>query len=273
MERKYIDVLNDAKLNMWIDISTYCNASCPECHRTDIENGGLGKVQWLPLVQWTFEEFKKSYPPSFVSKTNRWEFCGTWGDPVMNKDLLDICQYVSDNTPTDGVVEIDTNGSIRPLSWWEKLGKIRKIKVDFAIEGVTQEMHSFYRRRTDLAKILANMKRFTDAGGIATGFCVIHKHNQDHLLEIENLCKAYGAVFVDFIESNRFHKSPLFHFFNEEDKIEVLEKPTNYQFPGEVNHYGKTIQQKNNTTEWQLLARQVENIKEEPDIGESIVNE
>ena len=258
---------------MWIDISTYCNASCPECHRTDIENGGLGKVQWLPLVQWTFEEFKKSYPPSFVSKTNRWEFCGTWGDPVMNKDLLDICQYVSDNTPTDGVVEIDTNGSIRPLSWWEKLGKIRKIKVDFAIEGITQEMHSFYRRRTDLAKILANMKRFTDAGGIATGFCVIHKHNQDHLLEIENLCKAYGAVFVDFIESNRFHKSPLFHFFNEEDKIEVLEKPTNYQFPGEVNHYGKTIQQKNNTTEWQLLARQVENIKEEPDIGESIVNE
>ena len=30
----YDQLYSKSKLIMWLDISTYCNASCPQCHRT-----------------------------------------------------------------------------------------------------------------------------------------------------------------------------------------------------------------------------------------------
>jgi len=57
----YKDLYDEGmKLQVFVDISTYCNAGCPECHRTESERGGLGKVDWLPLVQWTAEEFRNA---------------------------------------------------------------------------------------------------------------------------------------------------------------------------------------------------------------------
>ena len=48
-----------SSINLFMDISTYCNAGCPQCHRTD--NNGLGKVDWLPLVQWSLKQFKSHH--------------------------------------------------------------------------------------------------------------------------------------------------------------------------------------------------------------------
>ena len=60
-------------LSVFMDISTYCNAGCPQCHRTD--NNGLGKVDWLPLVQWTIDQFKTAFSAEenilFLSKCHK----------------------------------------------------------------------------------------------------------------------------------------------------------------------------------------------------------
>ncbi len=243
MNRKlYKDFLKENKIWMWLDICTNCNAGCPECHRTDIESGGLGKIEWLPLISWTFDEFKTAYPPDFIKKVHEWDICGTWGDPAMCKDLFQIVEYIIDNRP-DVALSIDTNGSVRSKSWWKKLGElsrkmdpdVRPLRADFAIEGINQEMHSAYRRKTHLNKVLANMQSFVEGGGFATAMVVIHKHNQNYLQEIKDLSMEYGATEAWFCESNRFENGPKFEFKDENNEYAVLEQVQGEYFkPGPV---------------------------------------
>jgi|TARA_B100000085_G_scaffold177625_1_gene161910 MoaA/NifB/PqqE/SkfB family radical SAM enzyme len=228
--KSWKDLYDSHKLTIFVDISTYCNAGCPQCHRTDFENGGLRKVGWLPLIRWSLQEFKEAYDPELIRRTDGWEICGTWGDPIMCKEMYEIAEYILTINPRTELT-IDTNGSVRPLSWWKKFGELSSlcvdkgiIRCDFAVEGINQEMHAHYRRLTDLSKVLANMKAFTDAGGKAKGFCVVHRHNQDYLQEIMDLCQAHGAMTVDYVENNRFYDGPSFEFTNEYDEIDEIEQ-------------------------------------------------
>lgn len=270
----YKDLYDEGmNLQVFVDISTYCNAGCPECHRTEIERGGLGKVDWLPLVQWTAEEFMNAYEPEFVKKVKLWEICGTWGDPVMCKELYEICDYILDHNPYCELT-IDTNGSIRPISWWTKMGELSKkckgprIRFDFAIEGINQEMQEKYRRKTRLDIILANLKAVTDAGAKAKGFCVIHKHNQDYLQEILDMCQSYGAETVDFVESNRFYNGPRFEFINEKYERDYLEQAEgDYVKPKYIR--GAQVDWKTRTEfqPWFLeMQKKVSEVKDEEDI-------
>ena len=54
----------EKRLSAFLDISTYCNAACPQCHRTDRK--GLGKIDWLPLIFWDLDKFKRAYSPKDV---------------------------------------------------------------------------------------------------------------------------------------------------------------------------------------------------------------
>lgn len=245
--KTWLETYKANKINVFVDISTYCNAGCPQCHRTENKQGGLRKVDWLPLVRWSVDEFKQAYTEDLVRATHTWEICGTWGDPIMNKDMYEIAKYILSVNPRT-MLTIDTNGSIRPLSWWKKLGELSSmcekvskysergcIRVDFAIEGITQKMQEQYRRFTKLDVILANMKAFTDAGGMAIGFCVVHKHNQDYLQEIKDLCIEHGAHKVHFAENNRFFSGPKWSFLNEHGKLDMLQQAEEgYYQPDEV---------------------------------------
>mgnify|MGYP001597462403 CR=1 FL=1 len=62
------------KLVAWIDITTHCNAGCPQCHRTNPNS--LKKVDWLPLVQWSLKDFIKTFTPADMMKIKKFELCG-----------------------------------------------------------------------------------------------------------------------------------------------------------------------------------------------------
>tara|TARA_Y100000289_G_C3911729_1_gene145055 strand:+ start:128 stop:970 length:843 start_codon:yes stop_codon:yes gene_type:complete len=271
MEQKFIDLLEEGKLRMWLDISTYCNAGCPACHRTDRISGGLHHEKWLPMVQWSFEQFKKAYSIEFLQQIKSWEICGTFGDPAMNKDLYEICEYICTNSETK--VNIDTNGSIRSADWWKKLGKLPGLQVDFAVEGINQEMQNYYRRKTNLYKILANMKAFSDGGGKANVLCIIHKHNQNHLFEIEALCREYGATKFDWYESNRFYDGPRIHFINEDGEQDYLEQSDgNYSSPGEVGNRDMMVDW-NTRTKFQSIATKVHDEVNKEEIARKVAEE
>lgn len=209
-------------LRVFLDISTYCNAACPQCHRTD--PNGLGKASWLPLIQWDLETFKKAYnlDKSRV-KYYSFNFCGTWGDPVMNKDLIEMVQYIIDNS--NAIITIDTNGSIRDEEWWWRLGSIagERLVVYFAVDGINQKMHSHYRRNTDLKKILDNMESisYTSKPRVRT---IVFKHNEEYLKQIEELVKARGARLVTFTPSDRWQNGPVFNFTDEEGNTQTLQR-------------------------------------------------
>ena len=107
----------------WIDLTTYCNAGCPQCHRTN--PNGLGKVDWLPLIQWKFEEFKQAWPIESLNTISKFEICGTWGDPIMVKDIYKICEYVINES--DVFIQMNTNGGMRDTDFWWDMGLLGNI--------------------------------------------------------------------------------------------------------------------------------------------------
>ena len=219
------NTLYDKKiLGMWLDLSTYCNAKCPQCHRTNAN--GLEKTNWLPLIQWSFEQFKKMFPPKTLAHINHFDICGTWGDPIMNKDIFKIVEYIFRYSRAK--VLINTNGSFRNPDWWWNFGLLGKerMTIMWAIEGVTQEQHSLYRQDTNLDLILENMESFSLAGGVSQVFTVTFKHNENDLYNIANLVKEHGASDIFFVQSNRFYENQQFRFIDKQGVEKVLERTT-----------------------------------------------
>tara|TARA_R110002167_G_scaffold89876_1_gene242455 strand:- start:1093 stop:1770 length:678 start_codon:yes stop_codon:yes gene_type:complete len=210
-------------LSVFLDISTYCNAACPQCHRTN--PNGLDKADWLPLVQWNIDTFKKAYP--LYNSRVRYEafsFCGTWGDPVMNKDLIDMVEHILKNS--NAFVTIDTNGSIRDEEWWWKLGTIggERLEVTFAVDGIDQKMHAHYRRNTNLSKVLDNMESLSNTMASVKTRTIVFKHNEDYLNDIGNMVKERGATKVFFTPSDRWFSGPTFKFTDADGKDQKFEK-------------------------------------------------
>jgi len=202
------------QLKVFLDISTYCNAGCPQCHRTN--SNGLGKEDWLPLIQWSVEEFKTAFPPKVLENIDRFKFCGTWGDPIMNKDILGIFKYISEYGPLC-LISVDTNGSIRNEDFWWELGCMfgTKLAVVFAIDGIDQKMHERYRRFTDLDKVLSNMHMLSQTNAIVQSQTILFQHNEDYKDEILELVKEYGSKNHEFVISDRFNNNNTEHFVDD----------------------------------------------------------
>lgn len=213
-------------INVFLDVSTYCNAGCPQCHRTN-ENG-LGKADWLPLIRWDLATFKKAFPVEELNHIYEIDFCGTWGDPAMCKDLYEMFEYIIQNSNTK--ITMNTNGSIRDEEWWWDVGVLcgNRLTVSFDIDGINQEMHEKYRRFTSLQKVLDNMNSIAQTKATVCSQTILFKHNQDYKEEIRALVKEYGSQFHSFVMSDRFERKNTVdnkrYFINENGEEEYLEK-------------------------------------------------
>jgi len=207
----------------WIDLTTYCNAGCPQCHRTD--PNGLGKIDWLLLIKWDLAQFKKAYPVKTLRMIKRFEICGTWGDPIMVKDIYEICEYIIENSRA--WIQINTNGGFRDDDFWWKLGILsrNRMQVIFDIEGINQEMHSHYRRKVDFEKLKLNIQSYTSAGGNAFAHVIVFKHNEDYIEDILEMCYNELGMTDHLVQpSNRFNKNPVEEYTDEDGKKFKLEE-------------------------------------------------
>lgn len=226
--KTYSNIYKKKKLNAWLDITTHCNAACPQCHRTDPKTSG--KVDWLPLISWSLEQFKTAFPPKSLEHVNQVNFCGTLGDPIMAKDIFKICEYIINESNTH--IIINTNGSIRDEYWWTHLGYIIKDRgqVFFDIDGSTQEMHELYRQKTNLDLILRNIKAYSLYSQIGI-FTVVFKHNEDKLKDIHKIVKnvlGEKEFFHLFVPSDRAHHIKKFKYYDPRGKLQVLEHSPKY---------------------------------------------
>jgi len=216
-------------LQVFLDISTFCNAGCPQGHRTD--PNGLGMAKWLNYHQWDFDTFKNTYRLHEQDREdNIWgvfEFCGTWGDPVMNKDIMKMVEYVVEYS--NAKIYLDTNASIRDEEWWWDLGIAggKQLTTYFAIDGIDQKMHSHYRRKTELDKVLKNMKAHSQTLAHTKVKTIVFKHNENYLDDIKDMVFKNGASTIIYTKSDRFYKhSSVFDFIDENGDAQVLEKST-----------------------------------------------
>lgn len=207
-----------------LEISNNCQASCPMCVRN--HHGGIDNPL-LRINNWTLEQFKNIISHEVLNQIDDIYFCGNYGDPLMNDQLIDMCRYATEYKP-DIYIRIHTNGGIRNTKYWEELVSAlpKKHLVVFAIDGLEDTNH-IYRIGTSFKKIIENAKSFINKGGIAEWAYIIFKHNEHQTIAAEQLAKSIG--FKNFIKknSNRFMLEDTFDVYDKnKNVIYKLEPPT-----------------------------------------------
>jgi MoaA/NifB/PqqE/SkfB family radical SAM enzyme len=215
-----------------IELTDKCNALCPSCMRTSLNSSNelvvsnLVKNRDISLSHFKklFNDWNKPILETF--------FCGNLGDPLASRDFLDIIQYTKDQLKPGNIL-IHTNGSLRSISYWKKLGNLLKDYnhcVEFGIDGSSQDSHSKYRVNTSLEKILKNAEAFINAGGKASWKMVLFKHNQNEVDECKKIAKDLKFISFAVEPSTRFEQGISFSY-NFKNKKNILEKSDKYKHP------------------------------------------
>jgi MoaA/NifB/PqqE/SkfB family radical SAM enzyme len=244
----------------WLEweVTTACNAACPQCPRNYY---GGRTLTGLPIIQNTRAWAEKHIPVSFIQQLSRVDFCGTYGDAIMNNDLPNIINWLRTVNP-DLEITLKTNGSLRNTKWWAELANLigQQGGVFFAIDGLEDTNH-IYRRKTDFKQIMENAQAFIDAGGIAHWNYIVFKHNQHQVQEARELSERMGFKnFNTKITGRFFNKAheldPVLTVYNDNNEpeytIEIPNDPaytnTEYsklEFMGKDDFKKSTIHCKN----------------------------
>jgi sulfatase maturation enzyme AslB (radical SAM superfamily) len=189
-------------------------------------HGGLTN----PLINvndWTLSEFKSIINERVLSTIKRFYFCGNFGDPILNNDLIDMCEYaVSVNL--DIQIKIHTNGGARKKEWWAKLATVlpKDHLVIFAIDGL-EDTHHLYRVGTTFENVIANASAFIDAGGRAEWAFIKFRHNEHQHDQARTLAKQLKFEKFTLKNSTRFIGEPTFAVFDKEgNTTHHLQPPT-----------------------------------------------
>jgi len=212
-----------------VELSNICNAACPMCSRTNINNTKPNNTSSYinGKTQITFESFKNIIDKNtFI---NDYNFCGNWSDPIAAKDFLKIIEYIANKKV---VIRIHTNGSLKPKEWWKELGKILscnpKNNIIFGIDGLEDTNH-LYRRHTNFSKIIENTTSYiNNTKAEATWAFIPFKHNEHQIDIAKQKAKELGFKRFVINHTSRFYnlKKDSFIFYENGIK-EILEPAKN----------------------------------------------
>jgi hypothetical protein len=185
-------------------------------------SGGL-ENPLIKIQNWTLDDFKTIMTLEVFNQIGGFYFCGNFGDPILNNDLIDMCRYSTLTAPEHMSISIHTNGGARPTSWWRELAHAlpKKHRVVFALDGLA-DTHSLYRIGTEFDNIIKNAKAFIQEGGHAEWAFIKFKHNEHQVDACRTLSKQIG--FASFTVKNSIR-------FIGESKVKVLDRNRN------ITHY------------------------------------
>jgi len=227
-----------------LEISDRCQAGCPMCGRTKLEDGT--DSSYIENVDLSYQDIYNAFPPDYLESSgfDYVNVCGSFGDPLMNPEAFQILEhFVSRGIET----ALFTNGSLRSTSWWYKLGQMfakghKKNYVYFAIDGTDQETHEYYRRFTKLDKIFANAKAFMEGGGKAVWSFILFKHNEHQLEEAKQMSKDMGFFKFTAVKTDRFIMHDIRDGIDRKGRQFTLERPEDPQWLIDAQHeYARTM--------------------------------
>ena len=173
----------DSIKNLHLEITSACNARCPECTRN---TRGYPYNFGYPEVTAGLDKVQHAFTSPFIKQLESVDFCGNFGDFVANPDAEQIVDYFI-RCNNNLKIFVSTNGSARNSTFWSKLGAWGKqVQISFCIDGL-KDTHSLYRVDTDWNRILQNAKTFIDAGGYAIWKMIKFKHNQHQIEACKSL--------------------------------------------------------------------------------------
>jgi MoaA/NifB/PqqE/SkfB family radical SAM enzyme len=188
-----------------LEVTNNCQASCPMCNRNI--NGGLDN----PLIKirnWSLTEFKDVMSTEVLNQIDNFYFCGNFGDPILNNDLIRMCAYSKVTAPNTSI-SIHTNGGARSTDWWRTLANSlpTRHRVVFALDGL-KDTHHLYRVGTKFETVIDNARAFISEGGLAEWVFIKFKHNEHQIEEARALANSYGFKYFTVKNSSRFILEP-----------------------------------------------------------------
>lgn len=208
-----------------LEITNNCQASCPMCTRN--VHGGIANPL-IKIESWSLDRYKKAIDADVLSQVESIYFCGNYGDPLLNNDLLKMIEYTVSVNP-DVELRVHTNGSLRNRSWWSALANSmpKKHKVIFAIDGL-EDTQSIYRIGTDYDKIIENAHTFISNGGRAEWAFIRFKHNEHQVEEAKHRAHLLGFENFTMKDSSRFLFEAKFPVFDNKKQTIYHLEPSQY---------------------------------------------
>jgi radical SAM protein with 4Fe4S-binding SPASM domain len=172
-------------LVVYLEPSGYCNLKCKFCPHGACENGLKKDLMSLDL-------FKKLVGDmlAFPGKVKLLRVCGN-GDPLMNKSLLPMLEYVHRQRAVERI-ELITNGLLLTPELIENLPHFVN-RLVFSVEGLNCEEYQRYcGTKVDFQKLLNDI----DAVYASCGQCVVHVKTHHHAVATEEKQKEFLSLFA-----------------------------------------------------------------------------
>jgi len=176
----------DAIRTLHLEVTSHCNAACPQCPRTPHIAGHTGQ---LPLVHLSLAQVRSILEESFLRQLTHLYLCGNYGDPAACPELLDILEYFRNSSPHLRI-GLSTNGGLRDAAWWARVAA-RVSYCRFAIDGDGDTNH-LYRRRVRWPLVLSNARSYIEAGGRAEWVFIAFRHNEHQIPDLTRLARTMG---------------------------------------------------------------------------------
>jgi len=210
-----------------IEITTYCNAACPQCPRNDL---GHGINPYMPLTHLDRAVIDRAFDPDLCSRLRQIFFCGSYGDPIMHPDFLGILRDFRSKNPTLWLY-MHTNGGVHDPEYWAEIADIMNGygQIDFGIDGLEDTLH-LYRKNVKYSKVIANAQSFIAAGGRAQWNYIVFRHNEHQVEQAKQLANSMGFHNILVRKTGRFlnHETmEEIHAWPVKNSNQLLEPPEN----------------------------------------------
>jgi MoaA/NifB/PqqE/SkfB family radical SAM enzyme len=183
------------------EISSKCTLKCPRCPRTEYKD----KIKLNEDL--SLEFFQKLLTPDLLKNTvKRITMCGDIGDPIYNKEYLDICRYIKETNPNIHLFTI-TNGSYRSKEWWEEFASIcnDRDSINFSVDGYDNASNNLYRINSDWSSIILGMSIMAKQSPAFVHWApILFSFNEDHIDDIIGQARTIGCDTVQFTRSTKF---------------------------------------------------------------------
>lgn len=217
-----------------LEITTYCNAACPQCPR-NIQGGPINP--FMPLIHLDKDVIDAVFDVNQCRKLKQIFFCGSYGDPVMHPEFLDILQAFRQKNPTLWLY-VHTNGGVHDTDYWAEIATIINGygQIDFGFDGLEDTLH-LYRRNVKYNVAMRNARAYIKSGGRAQWNYIVFKHNEHQVEQARALSQEYG--FFNFLprRTGRFYDHtnecayPSWPVLNKNRTVEYyLEEPVNEEW-------------------------------------------
>ena len=184
-----------------IEITTYCNAACPQCPRNI---NGQGINPFMPLTHLARTAIDQAFTAEHCQQLRQIFFCGSYGDPIMHPEFLDILRDFRRKNPTLWLY-IHTNGGVHDTEYWREIARVMAGygQIDFGIDGLEDTLH-LYRKNVKYSKVIQNAQAFISAGGRAQWNFIVFQHNQHQVEQVKTLAQEMNFFNVLIRKTGRF---------------------------------------------------------------------